>query len=644
MRYKPELNVQLSDEQYQKVGTDLTEMIQSAETARDALAPRWKQVTAYYNNEPLKDRWWWLKKYKLQPFPLTQPKIDQLCAVLMTSIFSQDRTFVGRMPIGGGRLKPVEDIVQFFLSQGFEDAVDQMAPIACLTNHGAIYIPFEVRNFQYGKEPAGFGYYGIAPGDFVVYPVFSPDLDQALLVGHKKFSTLDQVKHLQDKGWYRQCAVTPGQEPAAFESGMGHEQRSSNTAAQPGHTPVRIECGVAELDLGKGPKRYQYVLAFDTQQILRLDEFPFKHCRYIDLRVKPRQYGGYWSQTSVGQDLQVLQWQYNQLSNLAVAGSYVKAFPWGVTDGKVDKNQELGPMTIANTNGNTTFPQITFDPGIIPFLIQQIERQADAVTRVTQESTGVAISKRQTLGEMRERQTGAQQGLTKFLQAFGNSLARAAQTIQEQLYFHYDVWAGIYRDQAVALGDPEILNQRIDWAPQGKTPDSTGSAIMEKLIFMEQLANNDVQEAMALGYDPTFDIGKVRQNLANITRIPNVEDMFFNPENPSSAMSGIIAGTINQKAEAQAVEMAEQMMESAEGQADIQSQQLEAQFEMELEKQELTADADKHRMEMKSELDGMKAATVIHGLKMQIEGLKAKNAATQAKAQAAKAKKKPDGK
>jgi len=47
---------------------------------------------------------------------------------------------------------------------------------------------------------------------------------------------------------------------------------------------------------------------------------------------------------------------------------------------------------------------------------------------------------------------------------------------------------------------------------------------------------------------------------------------------------------------------------------------------------------------MKSELDGMKAATVIHGLKMQIEGLKAKNAATQAKAQAAKAKKKPDGK
>jgi len=188
MRKSPTLGIQLSPEEFDKLGVELCQTITMAEAARDALAPRWEKVTAYYNNEPLREGWKWLKRYRLQHFPLIQPKVDQLCAILTTSIFSQSRTFLARQAIGGARTMEVEDLVQFFIDQGFEGAVDQMAPVACNTNHAAIYAPFEVRSYSSSKEPVGFGFYGIAPGDFITYPSHARNLEECLVVGHKKTS------------------------------------------------------------------------------------------------------------------------------------------------------------------------------------------------------------------------------------------------------------------------------------------------------------------------------------------------------------------------------------------------------------------------------------------------------------------------
>lgn len=640
MTKNPTLGIQLSKEEFDNLGVDLCAMITSAEQARDALGPRWEKVTSYYNNEPLRDSWRWLKRYKLQHFPLIQPKVDQLCAVLTTSIFSQARTFLARQAIGGSRVQPVEDLLQFFLDQGFEDAVDQMAPVACNTNHGAIYVPFEVRSFQSGKEPVGFGFYGIAPGDFITYPSHARNLEECIAVGHRKTMTLEQVEHLQSRNYFRKVPVTGGHNPSAEGAGMGHEQRTDNTPSKPGHTPVKIyvlEC--EKIIPGQNePKRYYAVVAFDTQQVLRLDEFPFRYSRYIDLRVKPPQYGGYWSATSVGQDLQSLQWQYNQLSNLLVAGQWMQAFPWFITDGKVDKAQELSPMSGLQVNGQTTFPQLSFNAGEIPFMLQQIKNDADAVTRVTQEATGVAISKRQTLGEMQMRQAGASKGLEKFLQTFGNSLSKICYTMQEQLAFHYEIWAQMYREQAVALGDPMQLEAFLCWSPQGKTPDTTSNEILEKLAYIEQMAEKDIQESMALGFDPSFDIGKVRKGIANTLRPPNVQDYFFNPQDPSPAMQGIIAGTIQAKAEEMAVQMAEEMMGQQEG----VEQQLEMQFDQEREAADMKHETEIHKRDMKDELEERKTATALHKKDLQIEAMKkrveARKASERTKATNGKAK------
>lgn len=625
--------VRLTDEQYKALGAEVCQVITAAEDARDAISPRWKQVTSYYNNEPLRESWKWLKRYKHQHFPLSQPKIDQLCAILTTSLFSQERTLLARQTVGDARVQPLEDLVQFFLDQGFETVVDEMAPVACNTNHAAIYVPFEVRDARYGREPAGFGFYGIAPGDFVVAPTYVRSLDEAILVGHKKTMTFGQVEYFQKLGKYRKCAVTPGQTPAHYESGMGNEQRTDSESAIPSHQPVRIDVVVYETTLPgqKMPKRYQLIVAFDTQEILRVDEYPFKYCRYIDLRVKPRQYGGYWSMTSVGQDLQSLQWMYNQLSNLLVAGQWIKAFPYFVTDGRVDKSQEIVPMSGVQVTGSTTFPQITFNPGEIPFMLQQIKADADAVTRVTQESTGSSISKRQTLGEMQMRQAGASQGLKKFLSAFGDQIAQIGYTIQEQLYFHYDIWASIYPEQAASLGDPEVLKAYLHWEAAGKTPDTNSQEVLEKLMVIEQMAEKDIQESMMLGFDPTFDIGDVRTNIANTIRPPNVKDLFFDPERPSAAMQGIIAGTIQQKAQEMAVQMAEQMVQQAEGDQQMQMAQQEEMHEMDMHSEKMDHEREKQMSQLKADEKDMKHETALHKMKMQLEQMKQRMAAQQAK-------------
>lgn len=625
MRKSPDINIRLSAEQYKALGSEVCQVISMAEQARDQIAPRWKNVTAYYNNEPLKESWKWLKKFKLQHFPLTQPKIDQLCAILTTSIFSQERTLLARQAIGGSRFQPIEDLVQFFLDQGFEQAVDEMAPIASNTNHAAIYVPFEVRNFDYGKEPCGFGFYGIAPGDFIVYPSYCRSLDEAICVGHKKTMTFGQVEYLQSMGKYRKCAVTAGQNPAAFESGMGHEQRQDSEAAIPAHQPVRVDCVVYQTKLPgtKQPKRYVLTIAYDTQEILRIDEFPFRHCRYIDLRVKPRQYGGYWSMTSVGQDLQALQWQYNQLSNLLVAGQWTQAFQWGVTDGKpVDKTQEVGPLTLVGVSGNTVFPQSQFLAGEIPFMLQQIKGDADAVTRVTQESTGAAISKRQTLGEMQMRQSGASQGLKKFLSTLGMHLAQIGYTMQEQLYFHYDIWANIYPEQAAAFGDPEQLNVYLKWEPAGTEPDTNSQQILEKLAYIEQMAEKDIAESFAVGHDPTFDIGNVRSTIANTLRPPNVKDLFFNPQQPSQAMRALIAGDIQAKAQAMAQQMMEEATEQMEQQEGLETEKVKAESEMKADVQEMGHAAQVHKLQMDSQMKDMKFASQMHKRDLQLEKAK----------------------
>lgn len=628
MRKNPDINVKLTDEQFKALGVEVCQVISAAEDARDAISPRWKQVTSYYNNEPIRETWKWLKRYRLQHFPLTQPKVDQLCAILTTSLFSQERTLMARQTIGGKRVEPLEDLIQFFLDQGFEQAVDEMAPVSCLTNHGALYVPFEVRNGQYGKEPCGFGFYGIAPGDFIVYPTYCRSLDDAVMVGHKKTMTFGQIENFQRLGKYRKCAVTPGQSPSHFESGMGNEQREDSTPVIPSHQPVRVDAVVYETKLPgtTASKRYQLVVAFDTQEILRIDEFPFRKCRYIDLRVKPRQYGGYWSMTSVGQDLQSLQWMYNQLSNLLVSGQWMQAFQWFVTDGKIDKAQEISPMSGVQVNGQTTFPQSSFNAGEIPFMLQQIKADADAVTRVTQESTGAALSKRQTLGEMELRQAGASQGLKKFLSTFGNQLAEVGYTMQEQLDFHYEIWANIYPEQAAAFGDPSQLEVFLKWEPSGKTPDTSSKEVLEKLSYIEQMAEKDVQEALALGHDPSFDIGNVRTSIANTLRPPNVKDLFFDPKNPSPAMQNIITATIQAKATA----LAEQMVQEQEGQEEAMARemesrikQLEMEFGMEAQEQEMEHAVDMHKERMGAQLKEVKTQTQMQKKDMQIERLKA---------------------
>ena len=551
------------------LGDHLREIGQAAQLSKSSLLKRWEKNQAYYDNQPEASNLPYVDA-PLVHHPLTFPKLNKLCATILTTVFSQDVVFLGSYAANEPAAKRVQKQLAFFLDDELEPVIDEIAPCVTIRNHGFLRVTFEAAaqgflplanvKSRTGNSPfasAGLRFDYIPPENEDIFPDTAKSIQDAQYVGHRFWRQVRDIWQLQDAGRYDkdvEIKVTghPSDTESSRDFGFGRTEQART--AELGEQLVQLAEAIFKYDFnGKGDKRWIATYLFDTGEILKIKPYLPSRPWKVDFRIKPKGADSYWSATSVAQDLQGLQWQYNIQHNILAYGTLMKAFQPILSEGPAGKVQKVSPASVVSIPGKVIGGlQSTFDPGASTLIIQQIERQADVVTGVTMEGAGGSISKRQTKAEYEGRQSGAEKTLAKFLQTFNLGLVEVAEIAQELLYLNYEVWTLAYPDCVYC--SKEDLALPIRWRVAGSTPESTPEMRLETLAYARQIA---VEEQMMAQGQPDAVTGQMVPQIDPLTGMPvvpvanlqkldraifralpltNVEE-FLNPE-PTEDMNG----------------------------------------------------------------------------------------------------------
>lgn len=518
-----------------RLGDHLKEIVDAAQRGKQGLLDRWAKNQAYYDNQPEASNLPFVDA-PLVHHPLTQPKLDYLSATLTTTILNQSPVYLLGYERDGEAAKRAEQQLDFFLDEEFEGSIDEVSVGTGIRNHGFLRVTFEAAAQGFlplarvkALPPTGpFASVGlkfdfIPAEDMDIFPDTASNVEDAQYVGHRFWRQVRDVKQLQDAGRYDkdvEIKVTghpseTGESAKDFNFG----RTDAATTGTQDEMLVQLAEGIFRWDLnGKGDKRYIATFLCETGEILRIRPYAMSRPWYVDFRLKTKGPDSYWSPTSVAQDLQGLQWQYNIQHNILAYGTLMKAFQPILSEGPAGKTQKVSPGSVVSIPGKVVGGlQSTYDPGGSTLIITQIERQADAVTGVTQEATGSSISKRQTKYEAQVRQTGASTKLQKFLQIFNFGMVDVGRLCLEHLWMNYEVWTIAYPNCVHASQADLMLPFTI--SVQGSSPEATPEVIMDKLTFLRQIAIED--QTLAQGVpDPLT--GQVQPQIDPITGQPVV--------------------------------------------------------------------------------------------------------------------------
>lgn len=544
-----------------RLGEHLKVIIDAAERGKSGLLDRWAKNQAYYDNQPEASNLPYVDA-PLVHHPLTQPKLDYLSATITTTVMGQTPVFLVSYSdmAAAGR---IEKQLDFFLDEQFEDAVDRAAICTAIRNHGFLRVTFEAAAKGFlplakvkALPPQGpFASVGLK-FDFIpaenmdIFPDTADSVEEAQYVGHRFWRQVRDVKQLQEAGRYDsdvEIKVTghPSDKQGARDWNFGRTSQAAT--GETDEALVQLAEAIFRWDLdGKGDKRYIATFLCETGDILRIRPYNLTRPWYVDFRLKVKSPDSYWCATSVAQDLQGLQWQYNIQHNTIAYGSLMKAFQPILSEGPASKVQKVSPGSVVSIPGKVVGGlNSSYDPSGSILIIQQIERQADAVTGVTQEATGSSISKRQTKYETQVRQTGASTKLQKSLQTFNLGMVDLGRLCLEHLMLTEEIWSLAYPTCVHVM--PGDLMLPVEIRVQGSTPDTTPEAVLEKLAFIRQIAVED--QTLAQGTPdpvtgqviaqtdpmtgapivPPINVYKLTRMIVNKVRVENL-DQVLNPE------------------------------------------------------------------------------------------------------------------
>jgi hypothetical protein len=272
----------------------------------------------------------------------------------------------------------------------------------------------------------------------------------------------------------------------------------------------------------QGAHWVRVTLAYDTNHVLAVEAWTPSRPPYIDFRLSDQPDNRFWPESSVANDLQGLQIQYNQILNTVRNGSMMAAFPPVLTDGAASGSQKIRPGAVVSVNAADKTPMvIRFDPGAMVNLIELIERQADSIVGVSQAGMAIQFSGDRTATEAAAVQAGQANRLGGYIEQFGSPLEALADYATELLYLSADLWGEIYGEE-VALEREEDLIAPARWSTAARGSFDTPAAIIAKgnqLLEMTQLLGPEL-----------MNVEEIARTILNAMELPNADQIMPEPE------------------------------------------------------------------------------------------------------------------
>lgn len=548
-----ELRDRLSKEKLEELGRELDLDIDAGLTQRGALKDRWdKNERLYRNQQPGTTNFPFPNAANIH-VPLMQPKIDTLVANTCSPILSNQPYFIGRYHGDGqedaGKIVEENERVThyFFEIAGFDKRCRELARGAAINGLYIAKIDYHEQAIDFlsdrqdvpmvqlaDRAYSGLNIQPIHPANFVIYPAVPEGIAAAKLTGHRFFRRLAEIKELGEAGRYLRThanEINGGDDADMPEAGRDSTFDRTGRHQPPQQSDATVELWECiyklKLEEDKTERWYKVVIAKRQKVILDIEPYILPRPWYFDLRYHTEP-GKFWPSTSVAQNLQALQIEYNNLNNIVINGSYMASAPpilGGLTLMGPQKSMKYAPGDWLPTDSPIppTVMQSQFNPGVLIPLIQHLEQRADEAVRISNPASGAPLPGRRTATEAQHIQQGLVTGLNEYLQNFGIGLTEMASFSNILLAMNAGEgeddevgWLRIH-GAAVGMSNPEQLLAPIRYELNGKTPSNTPTGRLNAAFaFVDLIGNNPFMA-------PVVQWPAVARAVAKETELPNSE-------------------------------------------------------------------------------------------------------------------------
>ena len=442
--------VPLSQDKRDKIAVQIKEDIDAGIETQGGMTNWWLEAErAYLNEAPSTqtqlDQGPNDSGYPVFTMPLTQTRVDMLGAQVATVVIKQNPLMTDTADDSSVAEPRQKLLHRVWTDARFGSAVTK-ATNMCGVKDLAIY------RFCPGTQAGTIRIDAIDPQDFSVFPALPEGIQAAATVGHRTNRRRNVVEAMQKRGEYYPTGDLPSSTQADHD--LDHEQihtqsELSRQSSNRGNQLIEIWDCVVRLDLKDtgDEELYRATLDYTGCQLLSLEKYEFSYIWYFrSIYIGSSKY--FYSGSSVARNLDPCQTAKNNMFSAFYGGVMSAAAPdvFGPPLDSGEKMTKVGLRDYVPTeSGVAPFsPGGAFNGSPFPAMIAMIERDADMVSRVSQNTQGAQATGQTTATEQSIIAAGVAVGLEMFIGNFTLEFPMAAAHTQEMIAADYDAFAERY--------------------------------------------------------------------------------------------------------------------------------------------------------------------------------------------------------
>lgn len=496
----------------------LSRQIDAVEAAQSQVRPRWDKQEGIYYNDPNSVRQSIVKGTVSYPFSIWRIKADKIVSETVAGLLSTDPLVQFIQEGEGGDDHECEDMSRVVQTLLRNAGLEKAFPVACTaganTNLGAMRLrtlPDEDTEGGVKVELETFN-----ARDFIVYPATSRNLEEAIVVGHRFYQSLREIKEKVATGYYDFGVENAGDDPFEWTRTGGAREIFQNVGVYASKDDEPVECFNLIVKTPDGG-REAVVYARTENVVLKIEQYPYSRPWYTYVRYLDTEYTLY-TNDSLAYSVQGYSVAYCDLLNAILAGEYLTSYPmiamFGSAAGlEAEKAIKFMPgeiIRMSNPDGRIEVIALPFDPSGMFTMAQLLEGLIEQVLGISALATSGNIDPNTKATAMNIQANADMRKMGSYLRAAANSIRDLGELAAEFVRLHYRELQISY-GSAMAMKDEYNRKQKYRIEVTGQSGDAMPDVMRQKLTT-----------AMELAADPTseYDKNKVADMVMQTLHLP----------------------------------------------------------------------------------------------------------------------------
>lgn len=517
-----------------RVADLLEDLIDAGYDARRGLKARWELVEQVYRNDPSVAGIQLFDNFEPRALPVMSPRINRIVSTTMAAIEGPGVWFQAVPDTGDSEgADALERGVQTTLERArFIRTIRRALVTACLCGVTVVRV-------RLGDD--GIVLEHIHPNDFVVSPAYGLDIREAHLVGHRFYVPRWKIKERKKQGIYplvkdgEPSATDPDNDPSGRDPGYDLSNAESLSSEKDAELVELWECIVRLTVKGKAGM-YRVVFNKQDREVYQIEKYPYDRPWYFDMRLHDEE-GKFWPSTSPAINIVGICLMKAEMMNLMAVGSMATcANPTIISGGSLGKKIQslsLGQLIeVPNPEVKVQQIPLSFDPKVMPLVIEYIDRAIEAQTGVSDNRLNAETQRgeRVTAREIAAIEAAAQQNEGSYFQFFKMFVEDVADFVQQIFAKHPKRVKAAYKG---AVTDEAILAAQgaYRWRVTGNSGSSAPEIVLGYLQALLGLTQNPLSN---------YDYQKVEKAIAQAMPLQiNLQKLEKTPEQMAQAEAAV---------------------------------------------------------------------------------------------------------